>query len=174
MSDIINTAQFTLTEDDMADASDLYIRTNLMNWRAIVAMVLCVGGIMTAMAYISDKEIGPFDLITFFVFAPIGCLIGLWLYRFAARGGARKQLREFKALAAPTTISWTPDSIRFDREGAYEDMPWADVHKFAVNEHMLQLYRTSRLYIPIPMRALSPAQRDSLIEAVERARSKTR
>jgi len=93
---------------------------------------------------------------------------------FTTRSQMRRWFAQNKAMQLPLRAAWTDHAITVGSSRGHWTYDWSDFVGWGVNERMCRLYTTDRQMILIPVRALTPSQRDDIVARLQEAGSPRR
>jgi hypothetical protein len=162
--------EFTLTAQDLLQASRLHYARSLFGPRAIlfaIAFALIASG---SALILSPDESGGFAIwcvIAAYVLAMAFLVLLIWYVILPM--GARRQLNQKKELGSPQTFDVQSPFVAITTSYGFAKIPTEDLVKWTESKRIILLYRADRQFNLIPKRAITAAFHAALVAELERA-----
>ena len=168
----MNEATYSISASDFVAAQQLHFRRS---W-SLKRIAILVGGLgaMLGLFYIADG--GPFDLILFVsTMLPIIALIAItflaiWI---SIPISARRTWRQRKTWNA-IRLFWNEDTVSFKSDRGDGKYAWSDFYRWSADGTSLLLYLDSRMFLVLPVRALTASDAESIKQSLTKAGIKKR
>lgn len=154
-----------LQPQDMIDAQRLHMRPRLF-FRIMIYGLMAIYGILIVSAVYSLFTQGEWmDGATFPL--GLGIYVALLFYVFMP-WNARRVFKQQKTLHDPFTMELTEEGLFVDSTRGTLRMAWKDFHKWKINQKLILIYHSERMYNLIPARAFTnDAERQTVLTLIE-------
>ncbi|MGU3493756.1 YcxB family protein [Xanthobacteraceae bacterium A53D] len=164
----------TLTPDDLLEAARIHFRQSMSTPSRLFSLAM-LGLIMAAgcagVLHVSEMEIS----IPLLVLVAIACPLAATLLAYSTHKTATlKTYRQQKSLQRPYTLSWSDAGLQTKSEDGDWRVRWSDVRKVRQSAGMMLFYESEYLFRLLPLRILTPEQKDDLERTLAAHGVKTR
>lgn len=164
---------YTLTEADILAGNRLWRRRRTRPV-AIVALFCLVWAAMAVYGVIVSHD----PLIPAVVIGLLTAVVAIpCLLLIRSRTASKRVLRAFRSSAdglKPTEAAWNDRCISFRRQDKSAEHPWADFIAYAESKSVIALFRTGAIVHPLPKRAFTDEQLQSLRDYLQPRASENR
>lgn len=154
--------RFSLTENDVAQASDIWRRARVGLWRPALLAPLVFGAGILLFYQIEPAA----TLMQASLFAAIIALAstagGLLAGKILGRRKSVSWFRQTPTNHEPMEVTWTPDHLTVSQPSGHYSRTWKDFTQWSESDGVFVLLLAGPLFLALPKRAMTPGEQESL------------